>query len=278
MSNPQPANDVQAASALTDVLGKSEEVRDLVVEAAEELSSVNSALKHELAEQGPRPGVEAALEKSEVVEARVHDASAKLERVNSALESEVRERDALESRLAAASEQGVAARHAALHDVLTGLPNRALFCDRLEHGIAQVARHFRPLAVIFVDLDEFKLINDTHGHDAGDNVLRTIASRLRASTRSDDTVCRFGGDEFLYLLMEVPDEADVALIAKKIIAAIEAPCDLPNAQPSLSVGVKASLGIAIYPRDGVTADALIKRADKAMYRAKEMGSGFAFAS
>ena len=262
---------------LTNVLGQSEQVKDLVVEAAEELSSVNTVLTQELAAPDPAPGVENALGKSEAVEEKVKDASEKLSVVNRELKKEVKERRILEGQLAAVTEQGEADRHAALHDVLTGLPNRALFNDRLEHGIAQAGRHGWSLAVMFVDLDDFKTINDTHGHDVGDSVLRTIAMRLKEGTRSDDTVSRLGGDEFLYLLMEVRDEKDTASIAEKIIAAIQAPCDVSIGDRTVQLTVNASVGIAMFPAGGKTVDALIKSADAAMYQAKRTKSGYSFA-
>jgi diguanylate cyclase (GGDEF)-like protein len=263
--------------SLSNVLGQSEQVKGLVVEAAEELSSVNTVLKQELAAPHPLPGVENALNKSEAVEEKVQEASEKLSVVNRELKKEVKERRILEGQLAAVTEQAEADRHAALHDVLTGLPNRALFHDRLEHGIAQARRHGWALAVMFVDLDNFKSINDTHGHDVGDSVLRTVAMRLKESTRRDDTVSRLGGDEFLYLLMEIRDERDAASIAEKIIAAIQAPCDVGIRDPAVRLTVKASVGIAVFPTGGTTVDALIKSADTAMYQAKRTKSGYSFA-
>jgi diguanylate cyclase (GGDEF)-like protein len=169
-------------------------------------------------------------------------------------------------------------RNAALHDVLTGLPNRALFIDRLEHGIAQAKRHGWTLAVMFVDLDDFKTINDTHGHEVGDGVLRTIATRLKDGTRSDDTVSRLGGDEFLYLLMEIRNKQDASSIAQKIIAAIHAPCEIGLHDRTVRLTVEASIGIAVFPSGGQTVEALIKSADTALYRAKRSRSGYSFAS
>ena len=271
------SKDGAPVKSLTNVLVQSEQVKDLVVEAAEELSSVNTVLKQELATSDPLPGVENALGKSEAVEDKVQDASEKLSVVNRELKKEVKERRNLEVQLAAVTEQGEADRHAALHDVLTGLPNRALFNDRLEHGIAQAGRHGWTLAVMFVDLDNFKMINDTHGHDVGDSVLRTIATRLKERTRSGDTVSRLGGDEFLYLLMEIRDEQDAASIAEKIIAAIQAPCDVSIGGRPVGLTVKASVGIAVFPAAGETVDTLIKSADAAMYQAKRTKSGYSFA-
>ena len=268
--------DTEHAKSLTDVLAQSEQVKILVQESANELSSVNVTLKHELTEPALPPAVESVLEKSVAIEEKVQEAAEKLTVVNRALANEVRTRVMLEYRLAAATEQEISARHAAFHDVLTGLPNRALFDDRLAHGLAQANRQGWNLAVLFLDLDDFKMINDTHGHDAGDIVLQTVAKRLQENTRSDDTISRHGGDEFLYLLMDNRNEQDVALIAGKIIAAIQAPCHVSTADRNITLCVKTSIGIAIFPKDGTTADALIKSADTAMYLAKQNKSGFAF--
>lgn len=263
--------------SLTEVLEKSEHVEDLVEECAEELSSVNVVLKQELADRDPLPGAENALKKSEIVENKVHEASEELAVVNRALEVEVRGRNMLDHQLAAAVEQEEAARHAAFHDVLTGLPNRALFNDRLEHGFAQAERQGWTLAVMFVDLDGFKIINDSYGHDAGDGVLRAIARRLEEIARDEDTVSRHGGDEFLYLLTGIRDEQSIARIAEKIIEAIQAPCNVSVGDIHISPRIKASIGISLFPKDGTTADMLVRAADKAMYRAKQNKSGYAFA-
>lgn len=269
--------DPNPSRSLNKVLDQSEHIKDLVVEAAAELSSVNTVLKQELTEQTPLPGVENAIEKSEAVEVKVQDASEKLSLVNLALKTEVKKRHVLEEQLAAVTEQGEADHHAAFHDVLTGLPNRALFNDRLEYGLAQAARHGWTLAVMFADLDDFKIINDTHGHDVGDSVLRIIAGRLKENSRSEDTVSRLGGDEFLCLLMEVGGEHEVSLIAQKIIQSIQMPCNVDKPGFELSPTVKASVGIALFPKNGTTAQMLIESADKAMYEAKRTKSGYYFA-
>lgn len=259
------------------VLGQSEAVKDLVDEAAVELSSVNAVLRQEVADGDAAPGVEDALEKTEIVEDKVQEAADKLSEVNLALKQEVRERHVLEFRLAAVTERAEASRNAAFHDLLTGLPNRALFNDRLEHGLAQAKRHDRSLAVMFVDLDGFKKINDTYGHDAGDDVLKTIAIRLTANTRDDDTVSRHGGDEFLYLLTEVGNVEDVKAIAEKIIASIQMPLQMTVDGVKVDASISASIGIALFPKDGSTAQDLIKQADKAMYLAKPGAARYAFA-
>jgi len=276
-SGVQAPQDLKSSRSLNKVLDQSEHIKDLVVEAAVELSSVNTVLKQELSNRDPLPGVENAIEKSEAVEDKVQDASAKLSLVNLALKTEVKKRRVLEAQLAAVTEQGEADRHAAFHDVLTGLPNRALFNDRLEYGLAQALRHGWTLAVMFTDLDDFKIINDTHGHDVGDSVLRIIAGRLKENTRSEDTVSRLGGDEFIYLLMEVENEDAITLIAQKIIESIQTPCNVNKPGFTHKPSVKASIGIALFPKNGTTAKQLIESADRAMYEAKRTKSGFNFA-
>ena len=157
-----------------------------------------------------------------------------------------------------------------LHDSLTGLPNRELFDDRLAKAIALAHRHNWPLAVMFLDLDQFKSINDAHGHAAGDAVLKEIAERLLGRTRDEDTVCRTGGDEFMYLLMNPGAEEHVESIASSVLRAISQPL----AVGALDFAVKPSIGIAIYPSDGSSGNELIKNADAAMYRAKKHPRGF----
>ena len=266
-----------AAKSLARVLDQTERIKDVVEECAEDLASVNSVLKEELSNRPAQPAVESALQKSETVESKVQDAADDLTNVNRALEEEVRERHLLEHQLIAVKKQEEAARHAAFHDPLTSLPNRVLFNDRLEHGLAQAKRHGWILAVMFIDLDDFKSINDTHGHVVGDMVLQTIALRLKNMTRDDDTVSRHGGDEFLYLLLELKSEEDATAIAEKIIQTVSELCAVSANELALSLSVRPSIGIAIFPKAGETADALIKSADNAMYRAKRDKTGYAFA-
>lgn len=266
-----------SAKSLTQVLGQSERVKDIVEECADDLSSVNAGLKRELQDGDVSPGVENALEKSEAVETKVQDASEALSLVNRALEYEVNERHALDAQLATVTRQGDAARYASLHDPLTGLPNRALFNDRLEHGLAVANRHGLHFAVMFLDLDDFKTINDTYGHDVGDLVLQMIGGRLKETTRDDDTVCRFGGDEFLFVLMNTESEQDIAIVADKIIKAVQVPCDIRVRDIRISLRINSSLGVSVFPNDGTTSEALLDAADKAMYRAKRSKRGYSFA-
>ena len=156
-------------------------------------------------------------------------------------------------------------------DALTNTPNRALMIDRMEHAIDMAERGGMRLAVLFIDLDRFKTINDSHGHMIGDEVLQLVARRLEACVRTSDTVSRIGGDEFLVLLTEISQASDANLVAAKMRAAIAAPNRIKNGTLELS----ASIGIAIYPTDGVDTMTLIRRADEAMYRAKhQVGGGF----
>ena len=267
----------EPVKSLTQVLGQSEHVKVLVEESARELASVNKALKQEIANRDPLPGFENALEKSEAVAQKVKATTQELTDVIRALKDEIRDRNMLDHQFAAVTEQEEAARHAAFHDALTGLPNRALFDNRLEHGFAQAKRHGWILAVMFMDLDGFKNINDTHGHDAGDAVLQAVAQRLKENTRGGDTVSRVGGDEFLFLLTEIQDERNIALIAEKILKAIQAPCKVSVRDLDISPCVKASIGISLFPKDGVTAKTLVESADQAMYQAKKSKSGYSFA-
>jgi diguanylate cyclase len=154
-------------------------------------------------------------------------------------------------------------------DVLTDTPNRALMLDRLENAIALARRHVTRLAVLFLDLDQFKHINDTLGHAVGDEVLQLVARRLESVVRASDTVSRHGGDEFLVLIGEVSKASDAAVIAAKILAVLTAPCRVGAHMLRLS----ASLGIATYPDDGEDAASLISRADAAMYRSKRRRPG-----
>ena len=160
-----------------------------------------------------------------------------------------------------------ALRFVATHDALTGLPNRAMFNQRLDHAIMQARRHRRQLAVLFIDLDRFKVINDTLGHEFGDTLLRDVAQRLMQNLRASDSVARLGGDEFVVLLEETSAPMYVATVAQKLIGALAQGFALAGKEYHVS----ASIGVSTYPADGETAAGLLKSADIAMYRAKEQG-------
>jgi diguanylate cyclase (GGDEF)-like protein/PAS domain S-box-containing protein len=171
--------------------------------------------------------------------------------------ADITERKSAEERLA----------HLAQFDALTGLPNRHLFRDRLVQSMAQAKRSGRPMAVLFIDLDRFKLVNDTQGHGAGDKLLKEAATRLSQCIRSGDTVGRFGGDEFGTILSDLGKPGDANIVAQKIIDALARPFQLGGQETYVS----ASVGITLFPADGEEAGALIMNADTAMYRAKEQG-------
>jgi diguanylate cyclase (GGDEF)-like protein/PAS domain S-box-containing protein len=163
--------------------------------------------------------------------------------------------------------------HAAQHDFLTGLPNRMLLNDRVSQAIALAARHVKKVAVLFLDLDGFKHINDSLGHPIGDKLLQSIAKRLVDCGRSSDTVSRQGGDEFVVLLSEVEQSDDAAITARRMLDAVAEAHSIEQHD----LHVTASIGLSIYPDDGLDAETLIKNADTAMYQAKENGrQGYQF--
>lgn len=161
------------------------------------------------------------------------------------------------------------ARHEALHDDITGLPNATLFKDRLKHALAQARRHSWQAAVMFIDLDGFKKVNDTHGHDIGDAELRMVADRLKEFVRGGDTVSRRSGDEFLFVMLEAQNEDNARTMAQRIISVIASPAVVDGVE----ISVQASIGLAMFPEHGTTAAALLKHADLAMYQAKRQSSG-----
>jgi diguanylate cyclase (GGDEF)-like protein len=159
--------------------------------------------------------------------------------------------------------------HQAMHDALTALPNRALFYDRLGQALNRVGRHSTAAAVLFLDLDRFKLINDSLGHGAGDKLLVSVAERLSNVLRGGDTAARFGGDEFVILCEDVSGERQAIAIAERIAAELDAPFTVGGDE----VFVRTSVGIALATEPGARPEALIRDADAAMYRAKERGGG-----
>lgn len=162
--------------------------------------------------------------------------------------------------------------HLAYHDYLTGLPNRMCFLDRLHLEIAHARRNKTQLGLVFLDLDGFKTVNDTMGHDAGDRLLKEVADRLKVVARESDTVARIGGDEFTVLLAGLERQKDAAVFAKRLIAAFEKPWQ----QDGHVYHISASIGIALFPGDGDNPYTLLQKADQAMYRAKKEASLFQF--
>ncbi|MDR7377459.1 diguanylate cyclase (GGDEF)-like protein [Rhodoferax ferrireducens] len=273
-------------TSLVGALEQSQSVRERVEACADILGSAKSDVMQNLVKGAADKAVGLALTNMEQVEGEVQDCADDLHDVNDTLAQGVAELARMEAALAA-SQQALAASEAALlvaqdaeqqakreamHDAATGLPNREHFNSRLVHAIAQAQRHGLTLAVMFFDLDKFKAINDGYGHAAGDSVLQQVADRLLAHCRAEDTVCRNGGDEFLYLLIHPQGRENIGRIAQAVRSAIGKPMEVDGQQ----LAILASIGISIYPDDGALPDELVHHADLAMYVAKKAQSGVAF--
>lgn len=269
--------------SLGHVLNQTQDINDRVEDAATSLSSVNETLKQNKQAKAPVQTIEAALVQNEETEHQVTKAASDLRQVNAQLAKEVAERVAIESELADMTVDLIETRkelsesyareeetrQLAFQDALTGLPNRLLFDQRLDHGLIQAKRHNSKLALMFIDIDKFKSINDSYGHDVGNNVLVMIANRLQAAVRGEDIVSRWGGDEFVCVLLEVKQGKDAVGVARMIRDQISKPFEIAE----MVFSIRASIGIAIYPEDGETADSLFKNADRAMYEAKGIETG-----
>ncbi len=227
------------------VSGASDRVRTSVLECAAALEQLHAALT---LERAGRRELEA-----EVLVARTSLAHALAE-------------------LAGTQAEERRARHRASHDGLTSLPTGAFFLERIDRLLARAEPQPVALAVLYLDLDGFRTINDVHGHDVGDEVLRIVAARLGRAIRSEDTVGRLGGDEFACLLANLPSLEQLSHLACKIFDAVSTPLKIGD----LALSVRASIGIATFPADGVTAAALLRSADAAMDRARRSGTGYAF--
>ena len=272
-------------AALEQALEQSHDVKAKVEACAGDLALQNEAAQQEIANGATMLPADQALQDSQVVEATVQECADDLDEVTATLARGIadikqveialnRSRVALaeaETALLTAQEDERHATLRALHDPATGLPNRVLFDDRVTQGISLAERHGWSLAVMFLDLDRFKSINDDHGHAAGDLVLREVANRLSQHARVEDTVCRAGGDEFLYLLVNPKCTTDVERKAVAVLGDIARTIEVGGRD----LVVRGSIGIALYPGDGTTVDQLVRNADAAMYRAKNGGCGYA---
>ena len=264
--------------SLRRVLDKNKKIKKNVKHAASELTSINEVLNQGIKVKVPVQTIEKAITRNEDVEHKVARAADDLLQVNIELTKQVDKRVVIESELtdtktdlakvrddlSKSQAQEEETRRLAFQDALTGLPNRVLFEQHLDQGLIQAKRHGWGLAVLFIDIDKFKSINDSYGHDLGDKVLLMVANRLQSLIRDEDTVSRWGGDEFMCLLLEVKKEIDATHLAKKMVNRIAVACKFNG----IVLSVRASIGIAIYPADGETADILFKNADTAMYKAK----------
>ena len=157
-----------------------------------------------------------------------------------------------------------------LHDSLTGLPNRLLFYDRLGIAIENAKRNGNKLAVMMIDIDNFKLVNDTRGHDQGDELIKSISVNMQKILRKADTIARIGGDEFILLVTNMKSENDAVIIAEKVNQTIDTVISLENYK---GIKISASIGIVIYPENGNDINTLIKNADEVMYDVKKSGKG-----
>ena len=274
---PEPSEPIP----LGRVLHKSRKVKETIAKAADDLTTVNEVLQQAEGAPAKAQEVREAIDQNAEVEAKVAKAASELTEVNAELAREVAARSELSAELETVKQtleevrdhlsevevREAEARRLALHDPLTGLANRALFEENLEQGMALTRRHDWGLAVLFIDIDKFKGINDGHGHDVGDTVLRRVASCLQDHVREGDTVSRWGGDEFTCLLLEITSEEHVTRIAEKMVTRLAEECEFGG----VVLTIEASIGIALYPQDGDTAEALLKHADQAMYDAKQAG-------
>jgi diguanylate cyclase len=264
--------------SLKRVLNKNKIIQNNVAHASNELNSINKVLNQGKKVTVPVKTIEKAITQNADVEHKVEKAADDLQQVNLDLANEVDERVVVESELAdtkndlakvrddlsKSQDKEEEIREIMFQDALTGLPNRVLFEQHLDQGLILAKRQGWGLAVLFLDLDEFKSINDTYGHDLGDKVLLMVAKRLQSLIRDEDTVSRWGGDEFMCLLLEVKEEADVTRLAEKMVKRIAKVCNFNG----VALSIKASVGIAIYPTNGETAEILFKNADTAMFKAK----------
>ncbi|MEQ1686622.1 MAG: GGDEF domain-containing protein [Burkholderiaceae bacterium] len=276
------------APTLAAALEENKGVKLRVERVATDLATAGAVLETRIAGGNPALAAHVALKVSKEVEDKVQQCADDLHAVNKSLAEGVAALEHTEDALAAAREALVETRSAlsiaeaqtreallaARHDSATGLPNREYFDARLTHDIAVAARHGLGLAVMFFDLDKFKTINDTHGHAAGDAVLKQVAARLLRNCRSEDTVCRTGGDEFLYVLIDPQGRENIEGIASALLESLARPVHFEG----LEIVVRPSIGIACYPEHGILATELVGNADAAMYAAKKnrAGPGWAF--
>lgn len=268
---------------LDHALRQTEAVRQKVDTVVEDLGTTNKAVKRRLSQGIDTVPAGQSLHLGERIESTVKEVAEELHAVNGVLSQGIEQLESTEIELAEVQEalsqtedalaesqrkEGASLRRA-LHDALTGLPNRELFGDRLTQAIAMAERHAWTLAVMFMDLDRFKQINDEHGHAAGDAVLQETARRLTLHSRDEDTVCRLGGDEFLVLLINPQGVGTVERVALALQKELTDPIEVGG----VMLNIASSIGIACYPEHATTDMQLVARADAAMYAAKQRGGG-----
>ena len=278
---------------LETALERYEDVKEKMEDCALELSTVNETVKKEIDDGITLQLAKKTLLQSEVVEHKVQGCASELHEVNLMLGEQIEDQEKLnhelemirgqlsatqttlaitEDILTVAHEAAEDAEQRSLRDFATGIPNRELFNDRLEQAVVLAKRNNWDLAVMFIDLDRFKLINDTHGHAVGDLVLKAVAQRLEEQVRTGDTVGRYGGDEFLYLLVNPQGKENIMRIAEDVFNYVSHTLVVDD----LVLTITPSIGISVYPADGETSQKLVANADTAMYKAKKSKAGFMF--
>jgi diguanylate cyclase len=269
--------------ALDLALRTSQAAKHKVDHVIDDLGATNEAVKRRLSAGRTSVPARKSLKDGERIETAVKEVGDDLIEVNGVLSEGIQQLETTETALAdvqdvlAQTEDALAdsqrkedaSRQRALHDALTGLPNRELFADHLAQAIAMAERHAWTLAVMFLDLDRFKPVNDEHGHAVGDAVLQEVARRLSRHSRDEDTVCRLGGDEFLVLLINPQGPGAEERIAQAIRKEIGEPIDVDG----VSLSIATSIGIACFPEHATHGPQLVSHADAAMYRAKRLGAG-----
>lgn len=285
-SKPLEQADAKASTSVELALVKSQEVKEIIVECAVDLSTTTQNMEAGVAQGATLLATLATLAQTGKMDGKVREWVEELHGVNEALTQGMNDlkrtevaleesRKSLEESqqaLANALEEIKQVRDLALHDALTGLPNRELFNDRLGYAIALAHRRDWNLAVMFVDLDGFKGINDSLGHAAGDEVLTRTAKRLTKKLRFADTVSRYGGDEFVLLLMNPQAHSNIQRIAEEVLAELAEPFMFGDQE----LTIRASLGVSVYPDHSQDSAELIQKADAAMYVAKKAGGRVAF--
>jgi len=273
-ADPDIAGHEARAAVVAQLVEQCARLKLMLEECSAEFAAVNGVVRTVFASRPVSAIVGKMLEKGSAAEEKLVGASELLVDVGRLLE--------LAGSLGIAATAPATARADApavdvFHDALTGLANDTLFRNRLVHGLQQATRRKWTLAVMSLELAGFRAINVAHGRGASDEVLRTIARRIRENTRGEDTVSRRGDDAFLYLLMDFRDETNIAMIAEKLIRVVKAPCEFSIAVGAVaSAVVELTIGVAMFPADGSSVDALIASADKALTRASRRTVGYSF--
>jgi diguanylate cyclase (GGDEF)-like protein len=265
-------------NALGKVHADAVQLGRLIEECAAELAKVESVLAHELASHRLPAVMGGVLAKHRMLRERLAEARAALGGMDRTIEAAIGEQRSLDARLETLAGQEEAARRFALSDPLTGVASPVLFRNRLDHGLEQARRRNWTLAIMLLDVDRLGAVGDLFGREAVDEVLRTIARRLKIATRGEDTVGRGNDGEFFYLLMDFRDAENVAMIAERFVGTITEPCEVSTPNGVVHPAVTVSIGVAIYPRDGANAAALVASAQAALAKAKEHRTPVAFAS